>query len=183
LNGVLGVAIVLVLADSGGDMIRKVLIEHLINSGHAGCFGVKKTHLFGSHSRAEIIYPQWFEEARLNGIMFTPGGRHFGTFAINEISKVGGDDGAVGGWIRNEKPIVVGGFWYVKFPTHTRMFTTYAGGWQVIFIALRRCLRGCRPGALVLFIFVVSPVGEGLKGPVIDGVAGGHLLFDLCLCG
>jgi hypothetical protein len=183
LNGVLGVTIVLVLVDSGRDVIREVLIEHFVDGGHARCFGVEKTHLFGSHGRAEIIYPQQFEEARLNGITFTPGGRHFGTFAINEISKVGGNDGAVGGWIRNEKPVVVGGPQCVKFPTHTRMFTTYTGGQQVIFVALRRCLRGCRPGALVLFIFIVSPVGGELKGPVIDGVAGGRLLFNLCLCG
>jgi hypothetical protein len=175
--------IVLVLADGGGDMIREVLIEHFVDGGCARCFGVKKTHLFRSHSRAEIIYPQWFKEARLNGITFTPGGRHFGTFAINKISKIGGNNGAVGGWIRDEKPVVVGGSQCVKFPTHIRMFTTYAGGWWVIFVALRRCLRGCRPGALVLFVFVISPVGGGLKGPVIDGVAGGRLLFDLCLHG
>jgi hypothetical protein len=99
---------------------------------------------------------------------------------INEISKVGGNDCAVGGGIRNEKPVVMSGSWHVKLPTHTRMFTTYTGGRQVIFVALRRCLRGCRPGALVLFIFVVSPVGGGVKGSVIDGVAG-CLLFDLCL--
>jgi hypothetical protein len=93
----LGVAIVLVLTDGGGDVIRKVLIEHFVDGRHAGCLGVKKTHLFGSHSRAEVIHPQWFKEARLNGITFTPGGRHFRMFAINEISKVGGDD-CMGWW-------------------------------------------------------------------------------------
>jgi hypothetical protein len=179
LDQILGVTIVLILADGGGDVIREVLIEHFVNGGRAGCLGVKKTHLFGSHSRAEIIYPQQFKEARLNGITFIPGGRHFQMFAINEISKVGGDDCAVGGGIRNEEPVVMSGPWRVKLPTHSRMFTTYAGGWQVIFVALRRCLRGCRPSSLVLFIFVVSPVGGGVKGPVIDGVTG-HLLFDLC---
>ena len=180
LNQILGVAIVLVLADSSGDVIREVLIEHFVDGRCAGCLGVEKTHLFGSHSRAEIIHPQRFEEVRLNGITFTPGSRHFRTFTINEVSKVGGDDCMVGGGIRNEEPVIVGGPWHVKLPTHTRMFTTYTGGWQVIFIALRRCLRGRRPGLLVLFIFVVSPVGGGVEGPVINGVAG-CLLFDLGL--
>jgi hypothetical protein len=170
--------IVLVLADGGKDVIREVLIKHFVNSRCIGCYGVEKTHLVGSHSQAEIIHPQWFKKARLNGITFTPGGRHFGTFAINEISKVGGDDGVVGGWVRNEKPVIMSGSGHVKLPTHTRMFTTYAGGWWVIFVALRRCLRGCRPCMLILFIFVISPVREGVKGPVIDGVTG-CLLFDL----
>jgi hypothetical protein len=124
----LSVTIVLVLADGSEDVIREVLIEHFVDGGCTGCLGVEKTHLFGSHGRAEIIYPQWFEKARLNGITFTPDGRHFRTFMINEISKVGGDDGVVSGGIRNEKPVIVGGPWCVKLPTHTRMFTTYAGG-------------------------------------------------------
>jgi hypothetical protein len=85
----------------------------------------------------------------------------------------------IGGWIRNEEPVIVGGSRHVNFPTHTRMFTTYASGWWVIFVTLRRCLRGCRPYALIFFIFVIGPVRGGVKGPVIDGVAGG-LLFDLC---
>jgi hypothetical protein len=100
-------------------------------------------------------------------------------FAINEISKVRGNDGAVGSGIRNEEPVIVGGSRHVNFPTHTRMFTTYAGGWWVIFVTLRGCLKGCRPGLLILFIFVICPVGGGVKGPVIDGVTG-HLLLDLC---
>jgi hypothetical protein len=103
-------------------------------------------------------------------------------FTINEISKVGGNDGAVGGGIRNEEPVIMGSPWHVKLPTHTRMFATYADGQQVIFIALRRCLGGCRPGLLILFIFIVGPVGGGVEGPVIDGVTG-RLLFDLCFVG
>jgi hypothetical protein len=117
----------------------------------------------------------------LNGITFTPGGRHFGMFMINKICKVGGNDDAVGGRIRNEEPVVMSGSWHVKLPTHTRMFTTYAGGWRVIFVTLRRCLRGCRPGMLIFFIFVVSPVG-GVESPVIDGVAS-CLFFDLHFIG
>jgi hypothetical protein len=178
LNRILGVTIVLVLADGGGDVIREVLIEHFVDGGHAGCLGVEETHLFGSHGRAEIIHPQWFEKVRLNGITFTPGGRHFGMFTINEISKVGGNDCVVGGGIRNEEPVVMSGSWHVKLPTHTRMFTIYASGQRVIFVTLRRCLRGCRPGALIFFIFVVGPVGGGVEGPVINGVAG-CFLFDL----
>jgi hypothetical protein len=57
LNGILGVAIVLILVDSSRDVIREVLIEHFIDGGHTGCYGVEKTHLFKSHSRAEIIHP------------------------------------------------------------------------------------------------------------------------------
>jgi hypothetical protein len=182
LNRILSVMIVLVLVDGGGDVIREVLIKHFVDGRCTGCCGVKKTHLFGSHGWAEIIHPQWFKEARLNGITFTPGGRHFGTFIINEISKIGGDDGAVGGGIRNEEPVIMSGPWHVKLPTHIRMFTTYTGGRRVIFITLKRCLRGCRPGLLILFIFIVSPVGGGVKGPVIDGVAS-YLLFDLCFVG
>jgi hypothetical protein len=85
LNRILSVAIVLVLADGGGDVIREVLIEYFVDCRHAGCLGAKKTHLLRSHGWAEVIYPQRFEEARLDGITFTPGGRHFGTFAINKI--------------------------------------------------------------------------------------------------
>jgi hypothetical protein len=135
LNGILSVTIVLILADSGRDVIREILIEHFVNGGRTECYGVKKTHLFGSHGWAEIIHPQWFEEVRLNGITFTLGGRHFGMFAINKISKVRGDNGVVGDGIRNEESVIVGGSGCVNFPTHTRMFTTYAGGWQMIFIA------------------------------------------------
>jgi hypothetical protein len=182
LNGILSVAIILILADGSGDMIGEVLIEHFVDGGHAGCLGVKKTHLFGSYGRAEVIYLQWFKEARLNGITFTPGGRHFRTFTINKVSKVEGNDGAVGGGIRNEESVIMSGPWHVKLPIHTRMFTTYADGQWVIFIALRRCLRGYRPGLLILFIFIISPVGRGVKGSVINGVAG-HLLFDLCFVG
>jgi hypothetical protein len=79
---------------------------------------------------------------RLDRVSLTPGNRHFGTFMINEIYKVGGNDSVVGGGIRNEEPVIMSGPWHIKLPTHTRMFTTYAGGWWVIFIALRRCLRG-----------------------------------------
>jgi hypothetical protein len=101
-------------------------------------------------------------------------------FSINKICKIGGDDGAVGGGIRNEEPVVISGSWYVKLPAHIRIFTTYANGWQVIFIILRRCLRGCRPGLLILFIFDISPCRRDVKGLVIDKVAG-WLLFDLGL--
>jgi hypothetical protein len=174
--------IVLVLADGSGDVIGKVLIEHFVDGRRTGCLRVEKTHLFRSHSRAEVIHPQQFEKARLNGITFTPCGRHFRTFTINEISKVGGDNSAIGGGIRNEEPIIMGGPWRVKFPTHTRVFTTYTGRWQMVFITLRRCLRGCRPGLLVLFIFIVGSVGGGVKGSVINRVTS-HLLFDLCFIG
>jgi len=180
LNQILGVVIVLVLVDGGGDMIREVLIEHFVDGGCTGCLGVEETHLFRSHGRAEIIHLQRFKEVRLNGITFTPGGRHFGTFTINEISKVGGNNCAVGGGIRNEESVVMSGSWHVKLPTHTRMFTIYTGGWRVIFVALRRCLRGCRPGLLILFIFDISPCRRDVKGLVIDKVAG-WLLFDLGL--
>jgi hypothetical protein len=88
----------------------------------------------------------------------------------------------VGGGIRNKKPVIMSGSWHVKLSTHTMMFTTYASGQWVIFVTLRRCLRGCRPYALVLFIFIVSSVEEGVKGPVIDGVTG-CLLFDLYFTG
>jgi hypothetical protein len=178
LNQILGVVIVLVLVDGGGDMIREVLIEHFVDGGCTGCLGVEETHLFRSHGRAEIIHLQRFKEVRLNGITFTPGGRHFGTFTINEISKVGGNNCAVGGGIRNEESVVMSGSWHVKLPTHTRMFTIYTGGWRVIFVALRRCLRGCRPGVLIFFIFVIGSVEGGVKGPVIDEVTS-CLLFDL----
>jgi hypothetical protein len=86
LNRVLSVTIVLVLVDGGGDVIREALIEHFVDGGHAGCLGVKKTHLFRSHGQTEIIYLQRFKEARLDGITLTPGGRHFGMFMINKIS-------------------------------------------------------------------------------------------------
>jgi hypothetical protein len=57
LNGILSVAIVLVLADSSRDVIREVLIEHFVDGRHTRCLGVKKTHLFRSHGWAEVIHP------------------------------------------------------------------------------------------------------------------------------
>ena len=118
LDGVLGLAVVLVLTNGSGEVEGKVLINDMVDSICEGLFSVKKAKLLWGNGGRYIISGGRRQGASLNGVSTPIGARDAGGITVSEIvADEGGDDEVFGGQVRNEKPVVVFSKGVVQFPT------------------------------------------------------------------
>ena len=118
LDGILGLAVVLVLTNGGGEVEGEVLVDDVIDSICEGLFSVKEAKLLRGNGGQYIISGGRRQGASLNGISTLIGTEDARGIAASKVVRdEGGDDEAFNGQVRDEEPVVIFSKGVVQFST------------------------------------------------------------------
>ena len=124
LDCILGLLVVLVLPDRCGQVVREVIVDHLVHSVGEGFLCIKDVELLWGQRRASVIDWGWLKDASIDLASLTKGGVDFRVCNVKVVKKEGGDDGLAVSGVRDDESVVVSGAWGVKYPITARMLTT-----------------------------------------------------------
>ena len=124
LDCILGLLVVLVLPDRCGQVMREVIIDHLVYSVGEWFLCIKDAELLRGQWRASVIDGGWLEDASVNLASLTKGGVDFGVCDVKVVKNEGGDDGLAVSGVRDDESVVVSDARRVKYPITARMLAT-----------------------------------------------------------
>ena len=167
LDCILGLLVMLVLPDRCGQVVREVIINHLVHSVGEGFLSIKDAELLRGQRRASVIDGGRLENAPVNGASITEGGVDFEACDSKIVKKEGGDDGLAIGGVRDDEPVIVSGTQGVKYPITARMLATQAHLRRLCGVSLRADLQ-------IFIVVLVNPLGGGGRGcvAVVDWALG-----------
>ena len=154
LDRILGLLVVLVLPDCCGQVVREVVVDHLVHSVGEWFLCVKDTKLLRGQRRASVIDRGWLEDASVDLASLTEGGVDFGACDVKVVKKEGGDDGLAVSGVRDDEPVVVSDARGIKYPITARMLATQAHLRQLCGVSLRVDLQ-------IFIVVLIDPLGGG----------------------
>ena len=157
LNGVLCFPKILVLAYSGGEVVRKEIVNDMIDCISEGCVGVKKALLLSGDGWAYVVDLGSGEWVCIDRISLAIGARYLGLWPVNWVWEEGGDDAALDGWVGDQESVVVGGPLSVGGPTLSRVWSTDLRLWGMHVIIFKGGSWRCGPQGIVFFIIIFIP--------------------------
>ena len=149
LDSILGLAVVLVLTNGGGEIEGEVLVDDVVDGVCKGLFSVQEAKLLRGNGGRYIISGGRCQGVSLDGISTPIGAGDAGGVTASEVvADEGGDDKAFGGRVRNEEPVVIFSKRVVQFQTLSgvRAADRHLRGMHVI--SFRGCHGWCRPEVL-----------------------------------
>ena len=159
LDCILGLLVVLVLPDRCGQVVRKVIVDHLVHSVGEGFLCIKDAELLRGQRRASAIDGGRLEDASVNLASLTKGGVDFGACDVKVVKKEGGDDGLAVSGVWDDEPVVVSGARGIKYPITARMLATQAHLWRLHGVSLRVDFQ-------IFIVVLIDPLGGGGSGCV-----------------
>ena len=153
LDCILGLLVVLVLPDCCGQVMREVIIDHLVHSIGEWFLCVKDMELLWGQRRASVIDRGRLKDASVNLTSLTEGGVDFGACDVKVVEKEGGNDGLAVSGVRDDEPVVMSGAWGVKYPITARMLATQAHLRRLCEVSLRVDLQ-------IFIVVLIDPLGS-----------------------
>ena len=169
LDRILGLFVVLVLLDRCGQVVREVIVDHLVHSVGEGFLCVKDAELLQSQRRASVIDWGQLKDAPIDLASLTEGGVDFGACNVKVVKKERGDDGLAVSGVRDDESVVVSDARGVKYPITARMLTTQAHLWWLCGVSLRVDLQ-------IFIVVLIDPLGGGGCVAFVDWALGAYLM-------
>lgn len=121
LESVLSALVMPVLYNTGGKVHREVVVYGLGEEGCEGFVFVKKTSLFWSDRRTQVVHGRGGKETVVYLISFAICGIDLRGTAVHGVLDVGCDYKSPSSGVRDYEPVVGAGVWAVYFPFIARV--------------------------------------------------------------
>ena len=105
LVAILGILVMLIMPNCSAKMKGHLLVDDAVHRIGEGAVPVKDTELLLSKRRTEIVHWNGLQDVIVNGVVLAVCGLDFCFGRLNRIRNEGGNNEAVGGWIRDEDPV------------------------------------------------------------------------------
>ena len=102
LVAILGVLVMLITPNCGAKMKGHLLVDDAVHRIGEGAVPVKDTELLLSKWRTKIVHWNGLQDTIVDGVVLAICGLDFCSGRLNRIRNEGGNNEAVGGWIRDK---------------------------------------------------------------------------------